>query len=141
MRCSDIMKTDVACVTSTTTVEAASRTMRDKNVGFLPVCDDSKHVLGTITDRDIVVRVMADGKPGSTTIDAAMTKEGVCCRPGDEVYAAEKLMAEHQKSRMLVCDDGGVLVGVISLSDIAHHERTKTSGRVLSDVTAREAHH
>ena len=122
MRCREIMKKDVECVSATDTAQAAAKRMRDVNVGFLPVCDQSKRVLGTITDRDLAIRVLADASPSTTRMEDVMTREVVCCRPDDELEEAENLMAKNQKSRIVVIDSGGALVGVISLSDIAQRE-------------------
>ncbi|HZA49460.1 MAG TPA: CBS domain-containing protein, partial [Myxococcaceae bacterium] len=62
MRCEEIMKKDVECVSPQDTVQAAAKRMRDENIGFLPVCDQSKKVQGTVTDRDLAIRVLADGR-------------------------------------------------------------------------------
>ena len=59
MRCREIMKSDVECVEPRATVQDAARRMRDEEIGFLPVCDDSMKVLGTVTDRDLTIRVLA----------------------------------------------------------------------------------
>ena len=85
MRCREIMKKDVECVSATDTAQAAAKRMRDVNVGFLPVCDQSKRVLGTITDRDLAIRVLADASPSTTRMEDVMTREVVCCRPDDEL--------------------------------------------------------
>jgi CBS domain-containing protein len=113
--------------------------MRDENIGFLPVCDDKSKVLGTITDRDIAIRVCADDRACSKTqIADVMTREVIACRPGDDIGRAQQLMSKHHKSRILCTDDSGKLVGVISLSDIA--QRMADAGaQILREVTTREA--
>ena len=93
MLCEDLMKTEVECVSPVDSIEDAARTMRDANVGFLPVCDESKRVLGTITDRDITVRAVAEQLPGSTSVEDVMTDEVVACSPKEEVEAALLLLA------------------------------------------------
>jgi len=139
MRCEEIMKQDVECVSPRDTVEDAASRMRDTNIGFLPVCDQSKKVLGTLTDRDIAIRLVAARKPGSTLVEDVMTNEVVACRPEDDVQTAEHTMAQHQKSRIMCVDEGGRLVGVISLSDIAQHERGDLASKTLREVSEREA--
>jgi CBS domain-containing protein len=139
MRCKDIMKRDVECLAPGESVEAAATRMKDENVGFLPVCDDSRKVLGTLTDRDIVIRVVAGRKPGSTPVEGVMTHEVVSCRPEDDIRDAERAMAENHKSRMMCCDEAGRLVGVISLSDIAQHESGRRASDTLREITSREA--
>lgn len=139
MRCEEIMKRDLECVSPRDTVEDAACRMRDENVGFLPVCDQSRKVLGTLTDRDIAVRLVAGKLPGSTLVEDIMTREVVACRPQDDLREAERLMAENHKSRIMCIDDAGSLVGVISLSDIAQHERGARASETLRQVSEREA--
>lgn len=140
MRCEDMMKKQVECLRAQDTVQDAARLMRDKGIGFLPVCDVNHRVLGTVTDRDIVLRVVAEGKElASTSIEQVMTREVVSCAPDDDLARCEELMATHRKSRMMICDDDERLVGVISLSDIAQHDRARKAGRTLRKVTARES--
>src|SRR2546427_2290109 len=89
MRCEDIMKRDVECVDPTQSVQEAARRMREANVGILPVCDSSKKVLGAITDRDIAIRIVAEGRPPTTAAGDVMTREVVACRPDADVTDAE----------------------------------------------------
>jgi len=139
MRCEGIMKRDVECVSPRDTVEDAAIRMRDENVGFLPICDQSKKVLGTLTDRDIVIRLVAAKKPASTFVEEIMSREVVTCRPKDDVRDAERLMAKNHKSRIVCVDEEGRLAGVISLSDIAQHERGGRASETLRGVSEREA--
>jgi CBS domain-containing protein len=138
MRCEGIMKRDVECVSPRDTVEDAAIRMRDENVGFLPICDQSKKVLGTLTDRDIVIRLVAAKKPASTFVEEIMSREVVACRPKDDVRDAERLMAKNHKSRIVCVDEEGRLAGVISLSDIAQHERGGRASETLRGVSERE---
>jgi CBS domain-containing protein len=138
MLCEEIMKRDVECLSLQDTVQIAARKMREANVGFLPICDTTKKVIGTLTDRDIAIRLVADSKPASTKVSDIMTKEVVACRPSEDVSKAEQLMGKNQKSRILCVDDSGKLVGVISLSDIAQRDGGRVA-QTMRDVTAREA--
>ena len=141
MKCSAIMKTDVECCPRGETVEAAAERMRNRNVGFLPVCDGVRAIVGTVTDRDLAIRVLAEHRPASNTLVAdVMSPELVCCSPEDELEVAESLMAEHKKSRIVCADDRRRPVGIISLSDIAQVEDIATVSRVLGSITAREAY-
>jgi CBS domain-containing protein len=112
--------------------------MRDENVGFLPVCDAEQKVLGTLTDRDIAVRVMAEAKPPSTPVEQVMTREAVTCKPQDDIQKVQQLMAQNHKSRILCVDDQRKLVGIISLSDIAQHEPGPRASETLRQVSERE---
>ena len=139
MRCADMMKTDVKCIAPDESVQEAACRMRDENIGFLPVCQESKEVEGTLTDRDIAIRVVADGKAASTAASEAMTRDVVACSPEDDVEHAQELMAQHRKSRIMCIDDDGRLMGVISLSDIARR-RGSDASETLRQVSGREAH-
>ena len=139
MRCEDIMKRDVECIDPREPVQEAARRMRDANVGFLPVCDSSKKVLGALTDRDIAIRIVAEGRPPTTAAADVMTREVVACRPDADVRDAEQLMGTRQKSRMMVTDEDGCLCGVISLSDIAQVEEASRASQTMKQVTGREA--
>jgi CBS domain-containing protein len=139
MQCETIMKRKVEYVSPQDTAQRAACLMRDENVGFLPICDPSMKVLGAVTDRDIAVRLVAPGKTAGTPVIDIMTHEVVSCSPKDDLRKAERLMAEHRKSRIMCIDESGRLAGVISLSDIAQHESALRASDTLRDVTAREA--
>ena len=139
MRCEEIMKRNVECVSPRDTAEDAACKMRDANVGFLPVCDQSGKVLGTVTDRDLALRIVAEAKDCGTLLEDVMTREVVSCRPGDDLRDAQTTMAEHEKSRIMCLDQDGRLQGVISLSDIAQHETGERAAETLRDVSEREA--
>lgn len=138
MRCQELMKRQVECARPYDSIQHAAEIMKNKGIGFLPICDEENHVLGTLTDRDIVIRCVAEGKSfETTTCEDVMTNEVVSCRPDDDIADCEEHMASRQKSRMLICE-GDKLVGVISLSDIAQHDRARKAGKTLRGVTARE---
>ena len=139
MRCEEIMKKDVECVSPQDTVQAAAKRMRDENIGFLPVCDQSKKVQGTITDRDLAIRVLADGRQATTPVKDVMTREVVSVRPDEDLRKAEEQMSKNHKSRIMCVDQGGRLVGVISLSDIAQREDPGRAAQTLRNVSEREA--
>jgi CBS domain-containing protein len=140
MLCNEIMKRDPKCVTPEDTVLDAAKRMRLEHVGFLPVTGDGGKVIGTLTDRDIVMRVVADGLPAVTLVKDVMTNDIVSCLPTDNIRRAEALMSLHQKSRILCINEEGELEGVISLSDIAQND-ARGSTRTLREVSEREAHH
>jgi CBS domain-containing protein len=140
MRAEEIMKKDVECLLEQDTIQQASRRMRDYNIGFLPVCDAQGRAIGTLTDRDIAIRVCAEDRlPGATNVSEVMTREVVTCKLGDDLRECEKKMAEHKKSRIMVTDANDKLVGVISLSDIAEKEPGDLAAKTLREVASREA--
>lgn len=137
MRCEEIMKRDPECLTERDTAQDAARRMKQQNIGFLPVCDDQSRPIGAVTDRDLAIRVLADGKNGSTPITDCMTREVVSCKASDDITRAEQLMGDRHKSRMLVVNDSGKLLGVISLSDIAERDQANAA-KTLRKVSERE---
>ena len=138
MLCEEIMKRDIECLSAEDTAQTAARKMREANVGFLPICDKANKVLGTLTDRDIAIRMVADAKPATTVVSDLMTRDIVSCRPKDDIRKAEQLMGNKQKSRILCTDESGKLVGIISLSDIAQRD-TGGVAQTMRAVTEREA--
>lgn len=137
MRVEEIMKSAQACAESDTARECA-RTMKQENIGFVPVCSAAGEPIGTVTDRDLALRVVAEGRPTDVKISEVMTRGVVACHVGDELSEAERLMRDHRKSRIMVCDQSGKLQGVISLSDIADIETESTTAQTLRDVSSRE---
>jgi CBS domain-containing protein len=140
VHCSDLMKHEVQTVSEADTVHRAAELMALTNVGFLPVCDRERKVIGTITDRDIAVRVVAQERsPVKCRVGEVMTSPVVGCRPDDEVTLAEQLMGQHQVSRLVITEVDGIVQGVVSLSDIAEREPARRAVRTLRAVAAREA--
>src|SRR5688572_7041109 len=101
MLCSEIMTTGVECAAQRETIESVAGRMRDANVSFLPVCDDEGRVVGTITERDIVVKLVANDMAARTPAGAVMTRGIVACRPEEDLERAEHLMRRAQVPRIL----------------------------------------
>jgi len=140
MLCSEIMKSAVECVSPTDTAEVAAKRMRDHNVGLLPVCTGELKVIGTITDRDLATRLVAESQPGSTPVEDIMTRDVIACRSTDPIEHAEELMGLFRVGRILCTDEDGTLEGLISLSDVAEYESSARVAKTLKDVTFRERH-
>jgi CBS domain-containing protein len=139
MLCREIMKDDVKCATTRATITDAAVVMRDEEIGFLPVCDVERNVVGTLTDRDIAIRVVAAGEATDQSVESFMTRDVVACRSDDELAVAQDLMSDLQVSRIICLSDDGLLEGVISLSDIAQLADGAAASATLRDVSAREA--
>jgi len=139
MRCRDVMKSDLARCTEPLSVQACAQMMRKGNIGFVPVVDADGRVVGVVTDRDLALRVLAEGLKPETPVGQVMTRDVRICRADDDLRAAEWKMASTRKSRLVVADEEGRCVGVISLSDIAQADSRSRSGGVLRAVTRREA--
>jgi CBS domain-containing protein len=138
MRCQDIMKRPVVFCRETETIQVASQKMRDSNIGFLPICSAEGRVVGVLTDRDIALRAVADGlDTRETSIARVMTRQVVTCRKEHDLRFTEQLMVKNQKSRILVVDEDAKPIGVISLSDIAKHDRA-SAAETMRQVSTRE---
>ena len=97
--------------------------MRENRIGFLPVCDSSGHPLGVVTDRDLALRICAESlDAGSTFVSAIMTQNPLCCRADSSLEQAEALMLKRKSRRILLLDEDGTLVGLITLADVVHHQ-------------------
>ena len=131
-RIREIMTSAPVSVGSLTAVTEVARVMRDEDIGAVLVADDNG-LRGLVTDRDLVVRVIAEGKgPGDTTVQEACSPELVTVTPDDQVDDAVRLMREHSLRRLPVTE-GNKPVGIVSLGDLAI-ERDPESA--LGDISA-----
>ena len=130
------MTPDVVCVTPEATLMEAARTMKSLDIGPLPVCKGDR-LLGMVTDRDITVRATAAGRdPRKTPVSDVMSTEVVCCHEADDIRVAARLMQDAQLRRLLVVDDDGRLVGIVSLGDLALQSGDeKLTGETLEKVS------
>jgi CBS domain-containing protein len=113
--------------------------MREQNIGFVPVVDDQDKLCGTVTDRDLTLRIVADGHDPNTPLSDAVTPYVVTCHADHDLREAEQKMASAKKSRIICVDEDGRIAGVISLSDVAQAEEATQTARVLAEITKREA--
>ncbi|MCO5172208.1 MAG: CBS domain-containing protein [Planctomycetes bacterium] len=137
MKARDLMTRSPEVIQADRPVIEAARRMRDLDVGALPVCDEDRRLLGMITDRDITLRVTAEGKdPGSTSVGDAMSKELITCGEDDDVVHLARLMQERHVRRVPIVrkaepgEAPGDIVGIVSLDDLATDLR-------VSDLVAR----
>jgi CBS domain-containing protein len=136
MKVSDIMTTDIAVAERDTTAEEIATMMRDENVGAIPVVDEENALEGIVTDRDIVIRCIANGRdPSECTAEDIMTDDCQAVSPDTDVEEAAKLMAKHQVRRLPVIEDGE-LVGMLSIGDVAVKEGDDVlSGDALQEIS------
>lgn len=121
VKTSEIMSREVSAVSPANSIKSAADIMRVNNVGILPVVDGNRMV-GIITDRDIVLRVISDGKAvADSVVEDAMTEEVHYCLDDDDVEDVAKRLGELRIRRMPVLDSSGHIVGMISLDDVAVH--------------------
>ena len=135
MRCQDVMTKNPATLRMEATVQEAARLMADKDVGFAPIVDKDGCAIGTVTDRDIVVRCIAKGLDARTAkLSDFGRNEIACCAPDDDVAKAKQLMSKHKVQRILVCDQKKRPLGVISLQDLAQSEDQGEVGETVRKV-------
>jgi CBS domain-containing protein len=127
----------VETLTAATTIEQAAKTMRERDLGWMPV-EDADQVVGVVTDRDIVVRGVASALDPKTPIREIMTKSVLSCNIDDDVDDACDLMQREQVRRLVVLDDDGKLAGVVALADIARRGDDDQSADVLQRVSEPE---
>jgi CBS domain-containing protein len=137
--CQDVMTKNPSCVKPSDTIERAARLMRDEDVGPLPVVQDeaSRKLVGILTDRDIVIRIVAEGRdPRTTRVEEIMATSPVTCQPEDELTRALDLMSEHQVRRIPVVDKAGAVVGIIAQADVATRTRDdEKTGEIVREVS------
>lgn len=122
-RVRDLMVRDVVAIAPSTTLTEAARLMRDHNVGMLPVIVNAR-LAGVITDRDLVVRALANGAdPALTVVGEVASADLICARPDAELEEAMEVMAACQVGRLPVVDDDNQLVGIVTLSSLALRSR------------------
>jgi CBS domain-containing protein len=121
MKAQDIMSKNPTCVTPDTTLSDAARLMKTENIGVVPVVESesSKRLVGVLTDRDIAIRAVAEGRDGTTTsVGHIMTSNVRTSTATDSVADVMELMGREQVRRVPVIDERGDLVGIISQADI-----------------------
>jgi CBS domain-containing protein len=122
MKCSDVLTQDPVCCLPDDTVEQAARLMKKEDVGPIPVIENrqTKKLLGIVTDRDMAVKVVAEGRDNKKTkVEEIMTRNPVTCHPSDDLQVALDAMAQHQIRRVPVVDDQGRITGIIAQADVA----------------------
>jgi CBS domain-containing protein len=132
-----VMTRGVETISAAATLEQAAKTMRDHNVGILPVIDDDR-VVGVLTDRDIVLRAVSTRmRPEMTRVRDVMTLKAISCREDEDISNASVLMEKNFIHRLIVLDRNEKFVGIVSLSDIAAKAANETlSGYILGKVSA-----
>lgn len=136
--CRDIMTSNPVCCMSGDTVDRAAQIMKEHDVGAVPVIDSSKKLLGIVTDRDLTLRILAEGRdPGSTRVEEVMTRNLTVCRPDDEIQRVMGEMAAHQVRRIPVIDDDACIVGIIAQADIATRAREPERTALVVDAISR----
>lgn len=135
MKLSEIMSPDVRCISPDSTLMEAAGVMRDLDVGAVPVCDHDR-LVGMLTDRDLALRAVADGRdPGRTSVRDTMSEGIVYAYDDQPVEEAAHLMEEKRIRRLPVLNRDKRMVGIVSLGDLAVNAKPTLSGHTLKEVS------
>lgn len=136
MKVSDAMTSQVSTAAPTDTIRKVAQVMAHVETGVVPVVEDGK-VLGLVTDRDIVLRVVAEGRSFDSPVSEAMSDGEVLSVREDDILAeATAKMANNQVRRLVVLNEAGRLTGILSLGDVAKDYGAKQVGKTLEDISA-----
>ncbi len=135
MKISDAMTQSTHMVHVNDTLKKAAQIMARENLGFLPV-NDGDRLVGTITDRDIAIRCVAEGKEAESYVRDAMTRDVKYCYEDQEIEEVMENMADIQVRRLPVMSRSKRLVGVLSLADAARHYSPDAAGMAFSGIVA-----
>ena len=135
----ELMTHDVKVITPDTSIREAAKMMRDGNFGMMPV-EENDRMIGTISDRDIAIRAVAEGMDFTTTKVRDVMSKGISWAFEDEtVEEAVAIMSEHQVRRLPVVNRAKRLVGIVSLGDLA--SEMKPAAQALSEISRPISHH
>ena len=130
MRIKHVMTKDPSCCVPSDSAQHAASIMRDEHAGIVPVIDNeqSRRIAGVVTDRDLCMNVVAEGRdPSAVTVEQCMTTKVVTCSPNDSVERATELMRENQIRRIPVVSEGHELQGIVTLADVVERATIKTT--------------
>ena len=131
----DVMTNHPCTIDADKPVVHAARMMRDEDVGLAPIVEGQK-LIGTLTDRDIAIRVVAEGKdPQTTIVREVATSQFVTIDPDEDLDEALRLMAKNQVRRLPVLDQDGRLAGIVAQADVARHASDEQTGEVVEQIS------
>ena len=131
----DTMTSNPCSIDADKPVSYAAKMMRDEDVGLAPIVEGDR-LVGTLTDRDIATRVVAEGRdPESTTVREVASSDVVTVNPQQGLGEALQLMAQHQVRRLPVVEEDGRLVGVVAQADVAEPAEPSETGRMVEEIS------
>jgi len=139
-KCSDVMTKDLVYSSPSDTVADVAHLMKKEDIGPVLIVNDKdkgKRLVGIVTDRDLAIKVVGEGRdPKKTTVEDVMTTKVITCRADDDIQNAMKAMAEYQLRRIPVVDNTGMLVGIISQADVATRvNEPKKTAEVVKEIS------
>jgi CBS domain-containing protein len=131
----ELMSTNPVAIDADQSVADAAKMLRDEDVGLAPIVDEDR-LIGAVTDRDIAIRVVAEGNdPASTKVREIASTEIVTVDPQQDLDEALRLMARHQVRRLPVVDASGRLVGVLAQADVAREASVSQTGELVEEIS------
>ena len=131
----ELMTKNPCAIDADKSVAYAAKMMRDEDVGLAPIVEADR-LVGTLTDRDIAVRVVAEGRdPEQTKVREVMSTDVVSVDPQQDLVEALRLMASNQVRRLPVVEEDGKLVGVVAQADVAQRADNEQTGRVVEEIS------
>jgi len=130
----DAMTSNPKSVAAGTSAQEAARLMKSEDVGSIPIVEGDR-LVAIVTDRDIAVRVVAEGRGPETTVGEIASKDLVTIDPQQSLDEAARLMGEHQLRRLPVCEEDGKLVGILAQADIAQSGQDSLTGDVVQQIS------
>jgi CBS domain-containing protein len=138
MKVRDVMTSDPVCCIPSDTTQRAAQVLRDQDIGSVPVVADqeSRKLIGIITDRDICCSIVAEGlDPRSTIIEKYISEQPVTCREGDNLDQCERAMQEHQIRRIPVVDGEGRCLGIVAQADLALKDKPEKVTKTVAEIS------
>jgi CBS domain-containing protein len=137
--CNDVMTKQPTCCLISDPVSRAAQIMKDEDVGSVPIVEDEagKRLVGILTDRDIVIQIVAAGKNcGDVRIEEVMSRNPITCKPEEDIENAMDRMSQHQIRRIPIVDGRSRIVGIISQADLATRmDRPEKTEKVLENIS------
>jgi len=145
MKVQDVMTKDPACVTPGASIREAAQLMQREDIGIVPVVDEqgTKRLVGVVTDRDIAIRIVAEGRGGDTRVSEIMTTRDLAtCSADDDIAEVMEAMADEQVRRIPIVDGGGLLVGIVAQADIVRKTRdSERAERTVEQISQPSGKH
>ena len=136
MKVQDVMTPNPRSVSATTSVREAAQIMKTENVGFVPVVDESRRLLGVITDRDIAIRLVADGRDANSAVRDVMSGGKIATlKPDEDIDRAMQTMASEKVRRVPVVDERGSVVGVVAQADIVRKANDRKAEQTVERIS------
>ena len=131
----DVMTSNPCTIDADKSVAYAAKMMRDEDVGLAPIVEGDK-LIGMLTDRDIAIRVVAEGRnPDQVKVRDVASKQVVTIDPQQDLDEALRIMAKHQVRRLAVVEEDGRLVGVVAQADVAREGDEKQTGKLVEEIS------